>query len=177
MRRPLTLILVAGCMAAVAVLAVGPPGAALARGRTLSISSSPSTLPQAGTVTISGRLAGAPRGTVVRLYRRLSGWRHFHYSAKTRTGAGGRYQFVFALTKGRQWYVKADRIRSRVITERVGADVTLTSSQTAPAPGDQVMLSGQVTPAHPGERIELQQNAGAGWTTVQSTKLGSGSSY
>ncbi|MHB8692399.1 MAG: alkaline phosphatase family protein [Solirubrobacteraceae bacterium] len=128
-------------------------------------------------MTISGRLAGARRGTVVRLYRRLSGWRHFHYSAKTRTGAGGRYQFVFTLNKGRQWYVKADRIRSRVITERVGAGVSLASSQSALAPGDQVMLSGQVTPAHPGERIELQQNAGAGWTTLASTTLGSGSNY
>jgi phospholipase C len=39
------------------------------------------------------------------------------------------------------------------------------------------MLSGQVTPAHPGGRIELQQKAGARWTTLQSTTLGSASSY
>ncbi|PZR68382.1 MAG: hypothetical protein DLM63_04225, partial [Solirubrobacterales bacterium] len=50
--------------------------------------------------------------------------------------------------------------------------VTLTVSERTTSSGDQLTLSGSVSPSHGGQRIRLQQNAGHGWATFARPRLG-----
>ncbi|MGI8429785.1 MAG: alkaline phosphatase family protein [Solirubrobacteraceae bacterium] len=154
----------------------------------LSISSAPDPSTAAAQVSISGALrASAPVSSRVLLWQRLSGGRRFHLLEVTSTDASGHY--VFALAAGavptnREWYVTAGGPRSALVYQRVHALITLrtgtpstasTASTTSVAtaiPGDQVRLSGRVTPSHAGQRVVVQQRFGQRWVTIARPRLG-----
>jgi phospholipase C len=134
----------------------------------VSIFSAPDPSRAEARVTILGRVGGARAGTLVVLWHRLPGWRRFHRVLSTRTGRFGDYKFVRRpgiVETNRRWYVAADGRRSRTITQRVSAALTLSASDTSPAVGEAVTFTGRVTPAHAGDPIVLEQ-AGAGGPVV-----------
>ena len=81
------------------------------------------------------------------------------------------------LDGNRWWYMTSRGLRSRTIHQRVQALVTLASSETKAAPGDQVTFSGGVSPFHAGRQIVLQEFGPAGWQTVAQGALNSASEY
>jgi phospholipase C len=73
---------------------------------------------------------------------------------------------------GRWWYVTAHGWRSHIVQQGVRALVTLASSATRAAPGDQVTFTGGVAPSHAGQQILLEQLGSAGWRAVARGSLG-----
>jgi phospholipase C len=143
---------------------------------TIVTSPNPSTDGQA--VTISGRLEGPRRGhAVILLWRRLPGQKHFHPVAATRTNHTGSYAMTALVEGNRWWYVTGHGFRSRTVHQRVQALITLTSSVSKAAPGDQVAFTGSVSPTHAGAQIALQSLGSGGWQTVAQSSLDSASTF
>jgi hypothetical protein len=114
------------------------------------------------------------------LWQRLTGQRKFHRVALTRTDRTGHYRIVWRVGRiwtNHRWYVTARGLRSRTITERVRALVTLSSSASAAAPGDLITFAGHVAPAHSRQRIAIEQSAGSGWQVIAQPRLSRGSDY
>ncbi|MDQ6776171.1 MAG: alkaline phosphatase family protein [Actinomycetota bacterium] len=146
----------------------------------VSIVSAPNPSTAGARVTILGRVQGARVGTRVELWHRLAGWRRFHRVSGSRTGRFGDYKFVRGpgiVETNRWWYVGAADRRSRPIVQRVRAVVTLSASDGSPAIGENVTFTGQVTPAHAGDPILLQQAAAGGWVTIAQATLDPTSRY
>ncbi|HEY2652607.1 MAG TPA: alkaline phosphatase family protein, partial [Solirubrobacteraceae bacterium] len=129
-------------------------------------------------VTIAGRLYGEHHGhRLVLLWRRVPGARRFRLTRATRTDRYGRYSIAGRIESNRWWYVTARGFHSRTVYERVGAVVTLASSEVRAAPGDSVAYTGMVTPSHPGEQVILEQLGSGGWQPVGKGTLDRYSSY
>jgi hypothetical protein len=123
---------------------------------TLTTSPNPSTAGQI--VILSGRLLGPHRRhAVVLLWRRFPGWRRFHPTVVTRTDRSGHYSISAQISTNRWWYVTSRGFRSDTVHQRVAAVITVAQSATRAAPGDQVSITGNVAPAHPGNQLVLQQ--------------------
>jgi hypothetical protein len=60
---------------------------------------------------------------------------------------------------------------SQVVGVRVGVRLTAHSNRTNMALGRTATISGQVTPAHRGQRIRLQHKQGRNWRTIQAKPL------
>jgi phospholipase C len=154
----------------------GGHGAELSRCLTLAGAPNPSTAGQA--VTISGRLFGPRRArAVVLLWRRLPGQKRFHPTAATRTDRAGNYAMTVFTDANRWWYVTAKGFRSRTVHERVAAAISLTSSETRAATGEEVSFSGSVFPSHGGEQLALQEFEPTGWQTVAQGALSPASTF
>jgi phospholipase C len=146
--------------------------------RCLSIGAFPNPSTAGQPITISGRLLGSRHAhALVLLWRRLPGSKRFRPSAATRTNRSGRYSLTALVDGNRWWYVTARGFRSRTVHQRVGALMTLTSSATRAAPGDQVTFSGTVAPSHAGEQVALQELGPTGWQPVAQTVLDQTSSF
>ncbi|HWF52463.1 MAG TPA: alkaline phosphatase family protein [Solirubrobacteraceae bacterium] len=146
----------------------------------VSIFSAPDPSTTGTSVTILGRVQGAGAGGRVVLWHRLPSWRRFHRVGSTRTGRLGDYRFVRAegvVATNRRWYVVAGGRRSRTITQRVRAVVTLSSSNASPASTDDVTLSGSVTPSHAGDTVIVEQAAAGSWVPIARTRLDYTSHY
>ncbi len=159
----------------------GAPASATAHGSRVRITvhAAPNPSVAGEPVTIFGRVS-ARAGTVVVLWHRLPGQRHFHPIAVRRTNACGQYGFVRGrgvVLTNRRWYVKARGARSRTLRQRVHALVTLSSSATKVTPGELVRFAGHVTPSHRGQRILLEENSGGGWHVIARPRLDRGSDY
>jgi phospholipase C len=159
----------------VAAPAARPPTAV-----TIQASPSPSTAGQA--VTISGHVNGTHRaGRPVALYTMPAGQQLFTLTARSRTAAGGEY--VFTLHSGevatdRQWYVSSGPIRSPTIFQTVYARITLSASDARPAPEEQEVLKGRVSPFHGGNAILIQRRGRGGrWQTLANPTLSASSSF
>jgi phospholipase C len=111
------------------------------------------------------------------LWRRLPGQRRFRPTDATKTDRSGHYSMIAMIDANRWWYVTARGLRSRTVHQRVEALISLTSSDTRAAPGDQVTFSGTVAPSHAGEQVTLEQLGPAGWQPVGQSQLGSGSTF
>jgi phospholipase C len=146
--------------------------------RCLTIATSPNPSTAGETVTISGALKGPRHGhAVILLWRRLPGQKRFHPTAATRTNRAGSYDMTALIDGNRWWYVTAHGFHSRTAHQRVQALITLTSSETKAAPGDQVAFTGNVSPSHGGAQIALQSLTSSGWQTVAQTSLTSASAF
>jgi phospholipase C len=146
--------------------------------RCLTIATSPNPSSAGQTVTISGALEGPRHGhAVILLWRRLPGQKRFHPTAATRTNRAGSYDMTALIDGNRWWYVTAHGFHSRTAHQRVQALVTLTSSETKAAPGDQVAFTGSVSPSHAGAQIALQSLTSSGWQAVAQTSLTSASAF
>src|SRR5436309_1905174 len=139
-----------------------PPGALCVLRLAIGTAPNPSTA--GAPVVISGRsLAGVP----VALWQRLPQQRLFRRLLTTSTDSMGQYTMRTQPDTNRQWYVTARGLRSRVVTQRVQALVTLAASSTAVVPDRSVVLIGAVSPTHAGQRVLLEQrSAVGGWRLI-----------
>jgi phospholipase C len=163
------------CLCALAIVAGGlVPQLAGARAPvprlTIAIAPDPTT---AGTpVTISGRLYGPHHAHAeVVLYGRKIGARRFGRYDATTTDARGRYSLTERLRLNHLWYVSAGGLQSRVVLQRVRAQILLLSSQVNLPPGVSVTLAGGVTPSHAGQRVLIQQLHVGGWRTLARPRI------
>jgi phospholipase C len=146
-----------------------------------SIATAPDPSVAGERVLVFGRVRGARRGTIVRLYRQLPSRGRFGQVAVRRTGRHGVY--VFRRTPGvlytnRRFYVVARGRRSATVTQAVQALVTMSASSTAVSPGQNVTFSGHVTPNHAREAMLLQEQRPDGsWMLLATAPLDAGSDY
>jgi phospholipase C len=130
-------------------------------------------------VVVSGKWSSAA-GASVFLWRRLSSQRHFHRVARTRADRHGRYAFVLhgqRLRTNRKYFVEVRGARSRVIRQRVRADISLSPSDNIPAAGETFTLGGHITPSYAHHRVRIEQRIGNRWQTIARPRLGRFSNY
>jgi hypothetical protein len=177
-----------GLLGLLSALALAVPGAASAaplHNRGLTIASTPNPIVAGEGVLIYGSLklpdnAGRP----IFLYHRINPALRFTLISVTRTNAAGSYEFVRAdgiVNSNRNWFVVGpDGTHSRTIHELVSPVVTLSTGSTTALTGTPVQFTGSVFPAHPYQRVALQEqdsDTGNGWHTIASTRTGPGSNF
>lgn len=139
---------------------------------TPTIASTPNPSTAGMHVTISGKA----RGTVA-LWQELPGSRSFREVATTTPDAAGAYTFVRGPETNVKWYVVAGGRRSKVVSQRVAAVVTITAPVRTARAGRVVRFTGHVTPDHAGQRLMLEKRVRGGWRTIASTKIDGASRY
>ena len=149
---------------------------------TLTIAASPDPSLEGKRVKISGQLFGTSSVSHVKivLWEKLAKQHSFHRVLSTRTNSGGHYSIVRragAVKTNRAWYVVANGLRSATVHERVRSRLTLTDSIKSASNGERVTFHGQVTPAHPGQHVVIQQRTSNGWSRLTSGVLDSASRY
>lgn len=154
------------------------------RDRALTIHNSPQQIVAGDPVLVYGRLLGrAAAHQPVVLWHRINPRGRFTIIGRTRTDASGRYEFTRPdgiVETNRSWYVTGPaRSHSETVHEQVAAEVSLAPVAGAATTRHQLMFSGRVTPAHPGQVIALQAQVGSSdnWKTVKTGRLDAGSSY
>ena len=181
MRRPLalcTVLVIAG--AAVAAYAAA---AASASGRVSSVSIrvSPKNGHAESATTISGRVHGTDVGGMrVTIWRKLAGQRSFHAAFHAVTDGSGHYKLVVsasAITTNCQWFAAARSVNSPTANQWVQALVALGSSDSLPTPGENLVLSGHVTPGHHHDRVMLERRIGHRWKVVGKQRLNRHSNF
>lgn len=182
--------ILASALATLAIAAVPAASSAAPQfDHQLTIHAVPRVINAGDQVDIIGHLAGPDNGhRQIRLYHRINPAQRFSLISVTRTTAQGRYEFVRAdgiVQTNRSWFVRGPLLsHSRVIHERVAALVSISPD---PASGGAVTgtvhkpvtFTGQVTPSHAGQFVDLQvsRDNGASWSTIKRAQLGSGSGY
>jgi hypothetical protein len=163
----------------------GPPAAT-----TLTLAASPTSILHGGTAQLSGRLhqAGTAQGIAgetLALERRPKGGTSWSTLASVTTASDG------TLDPTQAAIPQADtdyRLRhaatpfyaasiSRIVTVRVGVRLTARSNRPSMALGRTATISGQLIPAHRGQRIRLQHKQGRTWRTTQSKTLPASGRY
>jgi len=163
----------------------------------LTIAATPNPIITGDAVLIYGQLNTAdPGNQTIVLYHRINPSPFFTVIQKTTTTATGFYEFTrpeltstgqSVVLSNRNWFVRAPglpgQIHSRTIHERVAASVTLTAS-TPPSTGfitsQPIVFTGSVSPDHAGNRVVLQEQAGAlgdTWKTLKSGVLDGASQF
>jgi hypothetical protein len=178
-------VLVAALMAC--ACAVTPSIAAAhgpSRDRALTIHNSPQSIVAGDPVLIYGRLLGRESANQqVVLWHRINPHAGFTIIGRTQTDSSGRYEFTRQngiVQTNRSWFV-AGPVHSHSLTvhERVSAEVTLTPSATQANTRHPITFTGQVSPGHAGQLIEIQAQKGGSdnWTTIKTGRLDASSSY
>jgi hypothetical protein len=140
------------------------------------------------TVTVTGALrrsdSGAPiAGAQVGLYGRRVGTTTWQLLGTATSNADGElsrgHQPQWNLDYRWQYAGSPAHIGSVGPALAVGVRPRITAALSAPtvALGGSVILSGDLTPPHPGQTIRLQQLIGSTWTTIASKALAGDSTY
>ena len=114
------------------------------------------------------------------LWQRTAGQRVFHRMGGTTTDGAGRFSIARragAVQTNREWYVTARGLRSRLVSERVQASISLTSPSTAVDAGAAASLTGTVKPSHRRAQVLIEQRVGNRWRVVSQPRLDRSSSY
>ena len=154
------------------------------RDRALTIHNSPQSIVAGDPVLIYGRLLGRESAHQrIVLWHRLNPRAGFTIIGRTQTDSSGRYEFTRQngiVQTNRSWYVTGPvRSHSQTVHEQVSAEVTLTPSATQATTRHPITFTGQVSPGHAGQTIELQAQRGDSnnWNTIKTARLDSSSSY
>ncbi len=160
MSRAIVLLSLVACLAGGALALAGSGSASKApTPHRITVEVTPNPVAANQPVTVKGRLVGAGAGVRVTLWRQLLSQRHFHVAMRTTTRAKGNYTFTLgggSETTNRMFFVSGAGLNSRAVHVKVRAAVTLQASDTIPAPGELVTLSGNVSPSYVGHQIQLQ---------------------
>jgi hypothetical protein len=154
------------------------------RNRALTIHNSPQSIVAGDPVLIYGRLLGrdAANQRIV-LWHRINPQARFTVIGRTRTDSAGRYEFTRQngiVQTNRSWYVAGPALsHSQTVHEQVSAEVTLTPSATQASTRHPITFTGDVSPGHARQRIDLEAQRGDSndWNTIKSARLDSSSSY
>jgi len=151
-----------------------PPGGATG----ITIAAKPAIVVFTGATTLSGRLAGAKAGVVVRLEQDSTRPYGDGYTPTGNTLAvanNGMYSFTVKPLLNTQYRVVAQAappVTSAATLVRVRMRVGLTVSDLTPARGSRVRFSGSVSPAHDGRTVSIQKRSPSGrFMTVARTTL------
>jgi Lamin Tail Domain/Fibronectin type III domain len=163
----------------------GPPAAT-----TLTLAASPTSILYGGTVQLSGRLRQADTaqgiaGESLFLERRPKGGTSWTALATVTTGSDGtldptqtatpQANTEYRLRHPATPFYAASTSPTRTVL--VGVRLTARSNRTHMALGRTATISGQVVPAHRGQRIRLQHKQGRTWRTTQAKTLPASGRY
>lgn len=172
------------------VIALAAPGAASAaphphhnRGLTIATTTNPIVAGEG--VLIYGRLQGADNAAQrILLFHRINPAAQFSLVSITRTDSAGYYEFVRAdgiVNSNRNWYVVGPGgTHSRTTHELVSSIVTLNAASSTSLTGQAVDFTGTVFPAHPYQRVLIQEqnsSSGTGWHTVATGHTSASSAF
>lgn len=121
----------------------------------------------------------------VKLFHRLPLQPRFTPAGQTTTNAAGFYSFARAdgvVRTNRNWFVKVGNKRSRVVHEKVFAELTLAASPAPYLTNHPITFAGTVTPpgVHVGERVLLQVQQGVNgdrWKNIDRGLIGAGGAF
>jgi hypothetical protein len=154
------------------------------RDRALTIHNSPQSIVAGDPVLIYGRLLGRESANQrVVLWHRINPHARFTIIGRTQTDSSGRYEFTRQngiVQTNRSWYVTGPALsHSQTVHEQVAAEVTLTPGATQATTRHPITFTGQVSPGHAGQTIDLQAQRGDSnnWHTITTARLDSSSSY
>jgi hypothetical protein len=181
----LRLAVLASLLAALpAAVAPAVASAAPRHNHHLTIRAVPSHIMAGEPVLIYGRLAGSGNADqLIRLYHRVNPRRAYSLIGTTHTDASGFYEFTRAdgiVDTNRSWFVRGpDRSHSRTVFESVQALVSLTADKTTAETRRPIAFTGNIEPAHPFQRIWLQERSATGddWHTIKAGFTRADSSY
>jgi 5-hydroxyisourate hydrolase-like protein (transthyretin family) len=152
-------------------------------GTTLTLTVAPTSVLYGGTATLSGRLQQADTagvaGETVTVERRPKGTTTWSALSTVTTGSDGtldpnpqvtpQAHTEYRLRHPATPFYAAST--SATATVRVGVRLTTRQNRTSIALGRTATITGQVVPAHRGQRIRLQHKQGRSWRTVQAKPL------
>jgi hypothetical protein len=157
---------------------------------TLTLAASPTSVLHGGSVQLSGRLqqtstAESIAGETVTVERRPKGGTSWTAQATVTTASDGTLDPTQAVTPQAHtdyrlrhpatlFYAAST---SPTVTVLVGVRLTARSNRTHMALGRTATISGQLTPAHRGQQIRLQQKRGRTWRTAQTKTLPASGRY
>src|ERR1700684_1579769 len=174
--------------AVVACAGAAIPSIAAAHGpireRALTIHNSPQSIVAGDPVLIYGRLLGRESANQrVVLWHRINPPAGFTIIGSTQTDSSGRYEFTRQngiVQTNRSWYVTGPAVsHSQTVHEQVSAEVTLTPSATQTTTRRPITFTGQVSPGHAGQTIDIEAQRGDSnnWNTIKTARLDTSSSY
>jgi P pilus assembly chaperone PapD/5-hydroxyisourate hydrolase-like protein (transthyretin family) len=161
-----------------------PVTPALPASTTLTLTAAPTSVLAGGAVQLAGRLqradtAAGITGETVTLERRPKGTTTWTTLTTVTTAGDGtldptpqvtpQAHFEYRLRHPATPFYAAST--SPTVTVLVGVRLTARLNQTSMALGRTATISGQVVPAHSGQRIRLQHKQGRTWRTVQTKTL------
>lgn len=171
-------VAVAVAPVAVAAKPPKPPKPPNPAGTAITLDAKPSIIVFAGATTLSGRLNGAASGTPVRLEQddsRPYGDSYKPTGSSATTANNGMYTFTVRPLLNTQYRVVAQTsppVTSAARLVSVRMRVGLALSDSTPARGSLVRLSGSVSPAHDGRLVSIQRRSSTGsFITVVRTTL------
>src|ERR1700722_16322265 len=154
------------------------------RDRALTIHNSPQSIVAGDPVLIYGRLLGRESANQrIVLWHRINPQTRFTVIGRARTDSSGRYEFTRQngiVQTNRSWYVTGPALsHSQTVHEQVSAEVTLTPSATEASTRHPITFTGQVSPGHAGQTIDLEAQRGDSnnWNTIKTARLDGSSSY
>jgi hypothetical protein len=154
------------------------------RDRALTIHNSPQSIVAGDPVLIYGRLLGRDSANQrIVLWHRINPQTRFTVIGRARTDSSGRYEFTRQngiVQTNRSWYVTGPALsHSQTVHEQVSAEVTLTPSATEASTRHPITFTGQVSPGHAGQTIDLEAQRGDSnnWNTIKTARLDGSSSY
>ncbi|RNL60735.1 hypothetical protein EFK50_20740 [Nocardioides marmoriginsengisoli] len=180
--RLLVLRPIIALLAALLVIGALQPPAGAATKRALSITASPTSAVAKSAVTVSGKLTRSPRGTVVKIQRKVGTKWVAAGSTRTKTAAGAyaakvtlpataavySYRAIAVKTKK----LKAATSRTIKISALARVVATLKSSADVVPAGQSVTLSGTVKPFTKFAIVSIQKKVGSTWQTAAVAGLG-----
>lgn len=128
-------------------------------------------------MVISG---SAPAGAQVALWRELPHQTSFHQISTTTADSAGNYSFTLkrgSVMIDQKLYVTSSGAQSATLAQQVEALVALASSTHSTVVGRAIVLRGQVTPSHAGQRVLIEMSRGTSWRVIARPRLGRGSTY
>lgn len=145
--------------------------------RRLTIASSSDPDVSGGQITISGTLTAASGQTVTLLARMRGGT--FAPVATATTGGDGEYSFKQAPTQSSTYRVTGAGTSSATLFEAVAFGVTAKPSATSVQTGQQLTVSGTLTPAETGHPVYLEARdpSGVGFHVIEAGSVEAGGGY
>ena len=154
------------------------------RDRALTIHNSPQSIVAGDPVLIYGRLLGRDSADQrIVLWHRINPRAGFTIIGRTLTDSSGHYEFTRQngiVQTNRSWYVTGPALsHSQTVHEQVSAEVTLPPSATEASTRHPITFTGQVSPGHAGQTIDLEAQRGDSnnWNTIKTARLDGSSSY
>src|SRR5438105_6687329 len=157
-----------------------PSAPASGKVKSVTIAVTPNPVTAGTPIVISGRVRGrTSSGVLVTLWRMLPHDRRFHVGVRVRTDNTGRYIATLRrVSTNTRWYAAAARgTKSRIVSERVRALMTLLPSTSLPSPGDRIVFRVHVTPWHGSDQVQIQRLAPGGWRLLARRRLDGGSNF
>lgn len=163
-----TLVIAAAGLVALAAPALG----AKPEAKNLTISAAPTTVKFGGSVTLSGKLAGANNaGRNVTVEQDVYPLDTFTNAGSATTNATGDWSLAQKPTANTRYRARSGNAESTTVDVMVRPAITLKLSDSTPRAGQRVRFFGKLCPEHDTVAVALQRRFGKTWRTIRKPVL------